>query len=385
MSRAMDRWWAAWGLPALGAAVLLAVLYVITPVNMYLVMLGDGRTYTEMAGDLWHGAGHMHRYRILVPAIVGWLPLGVDNGFRFVAYLSSFLGALCTYGIVRTLTGPSKRAWLAVPLYLLTWPTLWNIYQYRLVDGLACAFAAAGLWLVLRGFPKTAILLAGIGALAKEAVILLIPLAAIVAARSSGRRDRLLLAASVILALMPSLAVRAIVEGAEGFSLHGEAGTGLSGSLVYLRTWPLIQLKEVGVLRSIFFTFMPFSVCWLLAPLGLRRVSSFQRRVLVGWLLLTAPLVLVGSPERMIEIQAPAVLPLAICALAGTNPALAALIVLWNGLFIMRIASDVVPWSVAWGSLGCTVAGALWVWWRALRIGWCATAPSAAQSDAHPL
>lgn len=361
-------WWRAeWAWAMLMAAGLLGLLYMITPVNMDIVMLGDGTTYTEMVKDLWGGRGHMHRYRILVPAIVGWLPMTVDHAFRLVQYVSCFAGALFTYGIVRRLGIASRSARLAVPMYLLTWPTLWNLYQYRLVDATACAFVAAALWLMLRGCPKTAMLVAGVGILAKEGVGLMIPLAAWVAlSQGRSRRELLLLGGAILLAMVPHLIVRGLVSGAGLFAFDGEPGAGLTGTLTYLKIWPQIQLREVGLWRSIAFIFIPFSVLWMLAPLGWARMDPRLRRVLAAWMVLTMPLVLLGSPERMVEVQAPALIPLAVQALAGAGPWTAGLIVVGNGIFLLRLVCAIVPFWAAWGALGVAVLAAATVWRRRL-------------------
>lgn len=352
---------------AIGLGVaLLAALYVITPVRMDIVMLGDGTTYTKMVEEnLWGGYGHMHRYRILVPAIVRWLPLGVDNGFQFVQYVSCLLAALLTYAITRRVVGSTSGALWAVPMYLLTWPTLWNLYQYRTVDAVACVFAAAGVMLALRGAVRAAILVAGIGALAKEAVILIVPLALIAGGRPRTRRDCATLAAAVAAAAMPMLLVRVLVNGSQAFSVvHGEAGTGLLATWRHIRIWLMIQMREVGLWRSFAFIFIPFSALWMLAPLGWARMARGPRRLLTAWILVTMPLVLLGSPERMVEVQAPALIPLAVQALAGVSPWIIALLVAGNALFLLRLVSGIVPFWLAWGALGMAVLAAATVWWR---------------------
>ncbi|MBI2094296.1 MAG: hypothetical protein HYT88_06220 [Candidatus Omnitrophica bacterium] len=53
----------------------------------------------------------------------------------------------------------------------------------------------------------------------------------------------------------------------------------------------------------------------------------------LGWLALTFPLVLLGSPERMVEAQAPALIPLAVAGLAETIPIVGWFVVLANGFF----------------------------------------------------
>ena len=360
-------WQLEWGVPLILAAAVLGVLYLVTPVNRAIALLGDGTTYTQMVTDLWGKRGHMHRFRILVPAVVGWLPMDIESGFRLVQYVSCFLASLFTCRIARTIGLELRHATLAALMFLLTWPTIWNLYQYRLVDAAACAFATAGLLLILRGELTAAILVAGIGTLAKEAVILIIPLAAYLASRTQNWRQRLRLGAVILLALAPYAVVRAMVSEAGVLSLHGGPGAGLDGTLAYIRIWFHIQMREVGWWRSLLFIFLPFTTLWLLAPLGVARIKRSPRHVLVAWLVLTSPLILLGSPERMIEIQAPALIPLAVSGLTGVSPVLAVLIVLGNSLFLMRVASAVVPFWLAWGSLALALVGAGWVWLRALQ------------------
>ena len=82
---------------------------------------------------------------------------------------------------------------------------------------------------------------------------------------------------------------------------------------------------------------------------------------------MTTPFILVGTPERMLEIQAPALLPLAACALAETPVLPAVLFVIANGLFITRVATTVVPFWSAWGLLATALAYSLLLWCRSYQ------------------
>ena len=361
----MVRKWRAEGLPAVVLALtLLGALAVLVPVRMDMVLSGDGSIYTTMVEHPGKPVGgHFHRYRILGPLIVRWLPWDVDTGFRVLTFSSSFVASLLCYGIGRELGLSAARALPIVPMYLLTWPTVANVFQYRLVDPLAWVFVAAALLLLLKGRPHAACLVAGIGVLAKETVILILPLSVWVYWRSgrTHRAGRLL--GVLAISLIPYAVVRMVIPG------EVAAGSALRPTLDYLIDRWTEQWREVGPLYTLFYTFAPFGVLWFLLPLGFLRLAPPAREMLGGWLLITVPALLNGSPERMLEVHAPAILPPASLALSSARPPLAILVVIANGLFILRIAATALPYAIAWTSLLVAALGVGWIWCTTVRYG----------------
>jgi hypothetical protein len=348
------------GMAAVMAAAGLAMVGKVVPVRMDLALYADGAIYTAMVEHPGSPVGgHFHRY--LAPLIVRWLPWDLDTGFRVVTLGSSLVASLLCYGIGRALGLSATQALPLVPMYLLTWPTVANVLQYRLVDPLAWVFVAGALLLLLRERTAAACLVAGAGALAKETTLLALPLAAWIDRRTAQRRRVGRLVGILALGLLPYAMVRMAVPGEAG------AGTSIEATLAYLLDRWSVQWREVGPFLTAFYTFAPFGALWLLLPLGLRDAAARPREVLVGWLLLTAPTVLNGSPERMLEVQAPAVLALAALALTSVPLAVVYLIVVANGLFILRIAATAMPWGIAWGGLLVALLGVGWVWWTAPR------------------
>ena len=359
-TRSLIWWYEEVMCPATLAAGLLALL--IRWIPLYVQMLGDAE-YAQMAIAPGAPVGHLHRYRVLVPAIVRWLPCDLVTGFRVVTYSSTFMVSLLVGRICRAIGLSPKRALIGIPMYLLTWPTLANFYQPRLVDPLAWVFVAAGLLLILRGHARAAILVGGIGALAKEMVIPIIPLAIWALLRERPRPSFMKLGVTLFAAALPYAWVLATIPG------NVSSGGGVGNVLHYLVTRPGVQLDQVGSLRTLLYLFFPYGALWVLAPLGLPRIPCATRRILVAWIICTAPFILMGAPERMLEVQAPALLPLAACGLLAASPLLSALIVVANGLFITRIATIAVPFWAAWGSLGFALACSLWLWYRAFKEG----------------
>src|SRR5947209_7141238 len=128
-------------------------------------MTGDGQYYVEFVRNgLQHGASSWHERRLLGPLIVRLLPLVPLAGFQLLTLASLAATALLTWRASRTL--------LAIALLFGTWVVAPNLREYALVDPLAWAFVAA-VWLctVRRQWLWCAVL-AAIGVLAKEVVVL---------------------------------------------------------------------------------------------------------------------------------------------------------------------------------------------------------------------
>ena len=352
-------WRNEWLLPAMISIGLLAFLFVVIPVNWSV--FGDPE-YVRMVREPGAPVGHLHRYRVLVPALVRFLPCDLNTGFQIMTLISTFIASLLVFRICRAIGLSTEKAILGVPMYLLTWPTLGNLYQPRFVDPTAWVFVAAGLLCILQVRPVVAILLGGVGALAKEMVLPLILLAAWDSMRDR-RRNAWVVCGTVLMAALPSVWVWMTIPGTDSASGH------LQGLVSYLVHRPSEQLRYVGIFVTLLSSFGAFGALWLLAPLGALQVDRRARRVLLAWLMLTAPFVLVGSPERMLEVFAPALLPLAAYSLAQTTPLLATLIVLTNGCFVARLSATATPFWLAWGALGVALVGSAWVWGDALRAG----------------
>jgi hypothetical protein len=205
--------------------------------------------------------------------------------------------------------------------------------------------------------------LGGVGVLAKEMVFPVIPLAVWQYARLRPRPWGPL-AATALLALLPTLAVRLWIPA------HDAASGNVRMLFDYVAGWPMLQLRSVGLLQTCFYMFASFGVLWVLAPLGVDRAPAHGRSILLAWALCTAPFVLLGTPERMLEILAPAVIPMALFALDGLAWPAAALVIAANGLFVIRVACAGVPYALGWGGLGCAAFIAGWCWVRAAVMPW---------------
>jgi hypothetical protein len=317
----------------------LAVLVVLVPAAP---LTGDGQYYVEFVRNgLQHGASSWHERRVLGPLIVNVLPLDPLVGFHLLTLVSLAATALLMWR--------ATGALLAIPLLLGTWVVAPNLREYALVDPLAWAFVAA-VWLatVNRSWLVAAVI-AAVGVLAKEVVVL----AAVAAACAAWDIRQPWRAVAVA---VPSVAVVVLVT-----LLFPGSGNDAGA---YVLKWVRDGLGSLGAARATYLVFASYGALWLLLPSGFRQLPAYLQRAGAVYLLAALVLPFVGSPERMEEAIFPLVVSTAVAATRTWQPALAIGVAVSNAVFIARIGGDArIPTLLAWASLAlaCGLIGLSWL------------------------
>jgi hypothetical protein len=301
-------------------------------------MTGDGQYYIQFVRNgLQHGASSWHERRLLGPLIVYAMPIDALDGFFVLTTISLAVTALLTWLAASEVLNDSRRALVAIPLLFGTWVVAPNLREFGLVDPLAWAFVA-GVWLltVRRQFWLAA-LVAAVGVVAKEVVVL----SAVAAGAAAFDRRRPWMAVAVAApAVLVAVALTVLFPGSG------------SDALAYVFKWVHDGLFSNGVGRAGFLFFAAYGALWLLIPRAWPALPPYLARAGVVYLVAAVLLPLVGSPERMEE----AIFPFAITAvLLGTRTwptSLVWLLAICSALFAARIGGDArLPTALAWSGL----------------------------------
>jgi hypothetical protein len=330
----------------------LALLVVLIPAAP---MTGDGQHYIEFVRNgLQHGASSWHERRLLGPVLVRALPLDPVDGFHVLTVLSLAATSLLTWLAARQIVNEA-RALAAIPLLFGTWVVAPNLREFGLVDPFAWAFMA-GVWVATlqRRWVLTSVV-ATVGVLAKEVVLLAAVTAAAAAwDRSCPKRTVLVAAPATAGVLLLTL-------------LFPGSGTDVGA---YLSGWIRDGLGSLGPARVAYLLFASYGALWLLVPRGLPDLPSHARRAAVVYLLAAFALPMVGSPERMEEAIFPAMVTIALVATREQRTPVVWALALGSALFAARTGGDArIATVLAWGGLAVACAAAAWSYrpWPALR------------------
>jgi hypothetical protein len=387
----------------LGGLALLVLLIPAAP------MTGDGQYYIQFVRNgLQHGASSWHERRLLGPLLVRALPMDAQPGFFILTTASLAATALLTWLAARDMLHDEARALLAIPLLFGTWVVAPNLREYGLVDPLAWAFVAGVWWATVRRQWYVAALLAAVGVVAKEIVVLSALGAAAAAAFDHRASDLSTAAASEQYAADVDSVSAAERPQAEPFSAggllppHAERhfvravlvaapavlvalaltlvypGSG-SDAFAYVFKWVRDGLFSNGPLRAAFLLFASYAALWLLVPRGWLGLPDHLRRAAVVYLAAAIVLPLVGSPERMEEAIFPVVISTALLATRTWHLGLVALFAVACGVFVARIGGDArLPGVIAWPALALACALAVWSYVGRPRASLAAATPESA-------
>ena len=322
-------------------------------------MTGDGQHYIAFVrNNLQHGASSWHERRLLGPLLVRAMPVDAQDGFFILTMVSIALTALLTWLAARELMDDEARALVAVPLLFGTWVIAPNVREFGLVDPLAWVFVAAAWLFTIRQQWLWVALVAALGVLAKE-VVLLAALAGAAAAWRRGQPWRPIAVAAPALVVVVALTL-----------LFPGSGTDAGA---YLFKWVRDGLFSNGVARAGFLFFASYGALWLLWPRAWPSLPAHLRRAMVVYLLAALALPLVGSPERMEEAIFPAVITAALLATRTWPAGLVWALALGGAVFAARVGGDArLPTVLAWSGLALAVGLVLWsyvqssVRWRSL-------------------
>jgi hypothetical protein len=326
----------------LGGLALLVWLIPAAPLT------GDGQYYIQFVRNgLQHGASSWHERRLLGPLIVRALPMDAQMGFFVLTTASLALTGLLTWLAARDLLlGEEATALLGIALLFGTWLVAPNLREYGLVDPLAWAFVAAVWWATLRKRWYTAALIAAVGVLAKE-IVILAGLAAAAAAFERRRAYRSLIVGAPAVLVAVGLTLAFPGSGADAFA--------------YVFKWVRDGLFSNGVLRAAFLLFASYGALWLLVPRGWPALPPHLKRAGAVYLAAAVFLPLVGSPERMEEAIFPLVVSTALLAMRAWRLPLMWVFAVASALFVARIGGDArIPTLVAWAALALACGLAAW-------------------------
>jgi hypothetical protein len=321
------------------AAVGLALLALVTPTAP---LTGDGQHYVEFAASgLQHGAASTwHARRVLGVAIVAGLPIDTLAAFRLLTLSSLFAAALCLWAAARGLGARGAQALVAIPFFYGTWAVAPNLREYALVDPLAWAWMA-GIWLatVYQRW-RWAALLGVLGALTRETTLIAAVAAGAAAWVACPTPKSGLLRAVAVAgpALLTVILLAVLIPGSGGADIGN-----------YLRSWLTTGLGQLGPERALYLLFVSAGALWLLVPRGVQCEPRPIQAASAVFLLAAILLPFVGSPERMEEAVAPAIVSAAVLATCDRPAWWAWTLAVANMLFVARVGGDApIPQWLAW-------------------------------------
>jgi hypothetical protein len=146
------------------------VAHLLTP-SYYLI--GDTFHYLNMVNG--EPAMAPFAYRILTPTIVRWLPWSHETSFFIVSFVGTLTTLIVSYYLFKQITNAPSPALLTMVLLGLSYPISFYLAEFGRVDPLANTLLVAALLMIFRRSFLAASLLIALGVLAKETVLMLLP------------------------------------------------------------------------------------------------------------------------------------------------------------------------------------------------------------------
>jgi hypothetical protein len=302
----------------------------LIPANPAFREAGDDHVYLYMA---LHPVGSFHiapwSWRILVPALVRYLPMRPDNGFELVALTSIALTGFLVFLVARNWGFSQELAILGLLLYFsMSYATKFNIKDFWLTDSIAILCATAGILALqsrrLYSFAGCMLL----GALAKESAIFIAPLCYTFTAerrwdlRALGRTLALAAPAAAALVflrvMIPSSNGNAAYVASLPYSVRADIGNVVSYNLLVVAQHEISARSHVW-LRDIIDILTSFGTLGIVLPaLGRQRLS----RVLIPFwpflFIVSTQLLFTFNTQRLLVL---AVVPVVIACLYGVQQA----------------------------------------------------------------
>lgn len=212
-------------------------------------------------------------YRVLVPALLKFVPLEPRAAFLLLTGLSTLLTLLGAFLLLRQLGYARRPALLAMSFLGFSYPVALYLAYWGMADPAANFLEVLALLGMAGRRPLLTAAALGLGCLAKESNLLLLPLCAwwFRDLARQGWRERLQLGALVLLPLAVTALLRHFIHGAPGLALGYAAGWG-----DYPRLWGVwaANIRQTGLLKFLAAVFLrSYGFTWILAALGFR----FQR------------------------------------------------------------------------------------------------------------
>ncbi len=304
--------------PAVLAA--LVSIAVVTPMLTFhdirgsgRVWEGDARLYLRMADEWPWRPGGWFRFRVLAPWLArklappfGSTPtwLAVSDGYWRLAAVSIAATGPALSLLLRDLKFGTAARHLGVLLYLASFATLYNSYNYAMPDPLAMLIVVLAARAIVRGRDWELVIWFLVGALTKEIVLYLVPVRWLWG-RESGLGVKAALRAGLVAA--PALLVFAWLRFQPQ---EAKAYTEFVTGSAWLFPWKH-QPDNVARLYS------PFAAGWALIALSLRRPDRWTRAA-VGFAIPCVLSLLITDAGRMLVYLTPFAIP-AILRAAGAD------------------------------------------------------------------
>jgi hypothetical protein len=277
-------------------------------------------------------------YRVLAPGLV-WLlksaGVGVNDGFYLVTnlFLLSFLVAL--HALLRRDGATGSEALLGIALAaLVPGAVRWYEYQYWMPDPPCLFFVTLALLLIRSGSQRALLVLSAVAPLARETYVLVLPVAFLVAWRTSSPRQALLRTA-------PLAAVTLGVLGALRLGIKPSGGADFLAAAQEMVPFRGRHLLDGQLYAATLGTFGVLFCLWWLRP---ERLAAFVRRRPEDAVLVVATylsLAFANNTDRLLAYALPVVVPVALASLRFVS----GLGVPWGALAAIVLALQAFAWA----------------------------------------
>lgn len=207
-------------------------------------------------------------YRVLVPTLMKFIPLEPRAAFLLLTGLSTLLTLLAAFVLLRQLGYARRPALLAMSFLGFSYPVALYLAYWGMADPAANFLEVLALVGLAGRRPLLTTAALGLGCLAKESNLLLLPLCAwwFRDLARQGWRERLQFGGLVLVPLVVTALLRLLIHGAPGLALGYAAGWS-----DYPRLWGVwaANIRQTGLLRFLAAVFLrSYGFTWILAALG---------------------------------------------------------------------------------------------------------------------
>jgi MFS family permease len=338
------------------------LLNLVLALAAYMLVPEHSVATTDRAGYEWiaqHGLapGCPHAdfcYRVLVPSLVGHVPLpaGVAWGLSAVVFNAA---AGLVLGLACARLGGTRAALLSTLMAQTSFGFTFAVFDPYTPDPAVFLAGALLVWAWLTDRPLLALGVAVVGVFAKETVALLSAGLAIASLAPPRLPDWRRWVGQAVVAGVVLAGFHLAMDVLAGWSIAASPAADLAGG-----SWLGLWLRSQQPGQAVFLVFIPFGFGLLFAALGLRSAPDILRRLALGLVGPLLILVYVQNVERALGNAFLVVIPASVVFLTSLPFGLALLAVITNGLLTARVGL-----STAWlptTPVLLVVAGAAAAW-----------------------
>ncbi len=292
--------------PAVAALAYLATAWNsmphLRPGHPWFDLAHDHHHYIALAADPGSPQQAPFGWRPLIPLLARAVPGSLDTGFMVMSVLGLLVAALSAYHLALAAGRGRPVAWISLAGFLgLTWAVDANLFDHWLVDPWALASVGWITWAVVRDHMAVAAGILAVGILAKESVLVAVPLFFLWPTKV-GLRPRLARGALHVAPALVTLATVRLLMPVKGVDAYRDTAAAI-----------LADHLAPGLLALAKFLLWTVAPAWVLvAALGAWEQPSIALKVVPSLVLVAGQYLLANDDHRLFVLAWPFVALLAL-------------------------------------------------------------------------